>query len=103
MKLPVEMKEIGTLTLPDYTAVIIHHIITGDSYVRNEFKLHKEVTNSEHLDKFFYEWKQYLKAMDEAPVVDGSIGKDLEKEEINPSKSSSPVMTYLTVPVGRSK
>lgn len=65
MKLPIEMKELG------------------DSYVRNEFKLHKEVTNSEHLDKFFYEWKQYLKAMDEAPVVDGSIGKDLEKEEIN--------------------
>jgi hypothetical protein len=54
--------------------------------VRNEFKLHKEVTNSEQLDKFFYEWKQYLKAMDEAPVIDGSIGKigkDLEKEEIN--------------------
>lgn len=51
--------------------------------MRNEFKLHKEVTNSEHLDKYFYEWKQYLKAMDEVPVFDGSIGKDLEKEEIN--------------------
>jgi hypothetical protein len=37
----------------------------GDAYVKSEFRLHKNVNNEEQLGKFFTEWEQYLKHIQE--------------------------------------
>lgn len=91
-KLPTkEMRELGSP--PVYTRFYLEHDIDlspydiqlGDSYVRNEFKLHKNVTNPDNLDKFFKEWSWYLKEMAAAPVIGGGdvIGRDLREDEIS--------------------
>lgn len=32
----------------------------GDTYVRSEFRLHKDVTKPEQLNQFFVAWEEYL-------------------------------------------
>ncbi|EGC34174.1 hypothetical protein DICPUDRAFT_80055 [Dictyostelium purpureum] len=36
----------------------------GDSYVKNEWRLHKKVKDNKVLNKFYTEWDQYLNFMD---------------------------------------
>lgn len=35
----------------------------GDTYVKNEFKQHKDTTNPEYLRQFFMGWSQYLEIL----------------------------------------
>lgn len=35
----------------------------GNTYVRNEFKQHKQTNNPEHLRQFFLGWSQYLEML----------------------------------------
>eukprot|EP01115_Flamella_aegyptia_P005943 TRINITY_DN249_c0_g5_i1.p1 TRINITY_DN249_c0_g5~~TRINITY_DN249_c0_g5_i1.p1 ORF type:complete len:112 (-),score=14.89 TRINITY_DN249_c0_g5_i1:99-413(-) len=52
----------------------------GDSYVKNEFKAHKDVTESAFIDNFMLEWKDYRNVLIEQPVVEG---RDISKEDIS--------------------
>ena len=38
----------------------------GDKYVKAEFRQHKNVTNEDHLKRFFQEWEQYLSHIGQA-------------------------------------
>mmetsp|Transcript_11912 Transcript_11912/g.18048 ORF Transcript_11912/g.18048 Transcript_11912/m.18048 type:complete len:120 (-) Transcript_11912:91-450(-) len=37
----------------------------GDAYVQSEFRLHKDVTNEEHLNRFFSGWKDYIEHIEQ--------------------------------------
>ncbi len=37
----------------------------GDAYVKSEFRLHKNVSDEAQLQKFFTEWKDYLRHIQE--------------------------------------
>lgn len=50
----------------------------GDKYVREEFRLHKKVTNDAHLKNFYTEWDKYVIIMNSS---DGKMGRELEKTE----------------------
>ena len=51
----------------------------GDDYVRAEFRLHKKVEKSDVLGKFFFEWEQYLTAINKQS---GRFGKDLDQGKL---------------------
>lgn len=50
----------------------------GDSYVKNEFKLFKDVKEKAMLDKFYNEWDMYLASL---VVRNDRYGKDMAKTE----------------------
>mmetsp|Transcript_24302 Transcript_24302/g.41839 ORF Transcript_24302/g.41839 Transcript_24302/m.41839 type:complete len:99 (+) Transcript_24302:16-312(+) len=50
----------------------------GDKYVKEEFRLHKNVTNEAHLNNFYKEWDNYVHIMKSS---NGKVGRDLEKTE----------------------
>ncbi len=50
----------------------------GDKYVKEEFKLHKAVTNETHLKNFYTEWEQYIEIMRNS---NGKVGRDMEKSD----------------------
>ena len=50
----------------------------GDKYVKEEFRLHKKVTNEAHLNNFYKEWDNYVHIMKNS---NGKVGRDLEKTE----------------------
>ena len=50
----------------------------GDKYVKEEFRLHKKVTNETHLKNFYSGWEDYLQMM---KASNGKVGRDLEKTE----------------------
>lgn len=56
-----------------------HMRILGNSYVRNEFKLHKD-SSSRHLEPFFDEWEKYVEKVKGRTMA---IGKDLSDSENN--------------------
>ena len=49
----------------------------GNTYVRNEFKQHKETKNQEHLRQFFMGWSQYLEMLQKRQG--SKIGISLDK------------------------
>jgi hypothetical protein len=52
----------------------------GDSYVRNEFKLHKKA-KTEHLKQFYSAWESYLESSRQKSSSFGAnISSDLKKQ-----------------------
>jgi len=62
-KLPVEMRSLG------------------DTYVKSEFKRHKEVTNPVHIIGFLSQWKMYL---DQLPA-DATSGRQWVGKKLDPT------------------
>ena len=58
----------------------------GDKYVRNEFKLHKNVNKLENLNQFFTAWDGYLSGLNRK-AYDQRIGNHLR---VNDVKALSP-------------
>eukprot|EP01039_Chlorochromonas_danica_P004918 gene4918-5398_t len=56
----------------------IRHL--GSSYVRNEFKLHKNVTSEPRLREFYTAWDAYLAMISKQADV-GKFGKDMSVKE----------------------
>ena len=54
--------------------------VLGNEYVKNEFKLHKNVKNSALLDKFYNGWEDYLRMMIRQEL--DTIGKDMTEDEL---------------------
>ena len=64
----------------------------GDSYVKSEFRLHKDVTKQEQLDHFFAAWEDYLNqilttARAQETVSTGAL--DVRENEAQPSNPFS--------------
>lgn len=55
--------------------------LIGDDYVRNEFKLHKVTTSTQHLNSFFTGWMSYLSALRDQRKAGSKIGRHLSPEE----------------------
>jgi hypothetical protein len=52
--------------------------IIGDSYVKNEFHLHKKITSEREISQFGNAWKQYLSVVQQQSL---KYGKDLGNRE----------------------
>lgn len=65
----------------------------GDDYVKSEFRLHKSSTNSDHIDKFYVAWRNYLAMLLKR---NGRIGQDLDsKDRIKLSKDQEEKLSEL--------
>lgn len=52
----------------------------GDAYVKNEFKLHKDIDNPLHIVGFLASWQDYLRMIDNGRWSEGTMSKEtLEK------------------------
>jgi hypothetical protein len=52
----------------------------GDTYVRQEFNLHKEA-KTEQLYRFMQSWENYLVTLQSQKV--GSFGQDMQADDVN--------------------
>jgi hypothetical protein len=51
----------------------------GDSYVKTEFRLHKNVQSQKERDQFFEAWEGYLKDLN---LRGSQVGRDLKHTEL---------------------
>lgn len=52
----------------------------GDTYVKQEFAMHKKTSKPEFLEKFYFEWDTYLNMLGKQS---SSFGKDLDENHRN--------------------
>lgn len=57
----------------------------GDSYVKNEFREHKDATNPEQLGQFFTAWEAYLDQVRNAGRAKGAVSTGVLDERPNVS------------------
>lgn len=57
----------------------------GDTYVKNEFKLHKDTDNPLHIVGFLASWQDYLHMLSKGEWVEGSLRSDV-LEKLSPEQ-----------------
>ena len=62
------------------TKLPVYMRIVGDKYVRNEFKLFKNVSDENQLANFYIEWNTYLNYL---LKQNNKFGKDMTEDERN--------------------
>lgn len=52
----------------------------GNSYVKNEFKLHQNTKNEEHIKQFMNNWNKYLQDLQNRRLNDKKFGAMLDED-----------------------
>jgi hypothetical protein len=66
----------------------------GDQYVSSEFRLHKDVKNEEHLERFFSGWEDYLSHIQQTARARESKAAGLSVSDTATNDSSSKLYSF---------
>jgi hypothetical protein len=66
----------------------------GDAYVSSEFKLHKDVKNEDHLERFFTGWNEYLSHVEQTARARESRAAGLSENKNESVDRSSKLYSF---------